>query len=295
VDGQTLDTVHETSPDTSFTTTQAVDVPEAQDSGSLLDASGDSDVAVAEQLAVSPHPEQVDGASSGPFETPDPVVGQNELTASVPPSEEGPFVISPSSSAPAIPDSSVIASSSSSDTSVAAPPTESAAPDEEQPADHTHSPDMPAPNALEESTASSVVECSPTQRDGGDPRATGAEDVQDDSATQPEVSFNGPASSDTSTLVSTPTYIYGEASCRLPAKAESQTTIRMPSANRLSISYAAGTKRLVINAEIVEKLKIHRSDGLVEITLRVEKDEVNELNGIIVGSLTSQYPLRADF
>jgi 20S proteasome subunit alpha 6 len=113
---------------------------------------------------------------------------------------------------------------------------------------------------------------------------------------QPEVNFNGPASSDTSTLVTTPsTYIYGEANCRLPVKAESQTSIRMPSANRLSIFYAAGKKRLVINAEIVEKLKIHRSDGLVEITLRVKKDEVNELNGIIVGTLISQCPLRADF
>jgi len=290
VDGQTLDGVREKSPAASFTTTQAVDVPEAQDSGSLLDTSGGSDVAVAEQLAVSPHPEQVDDPLSGSFEIPGPIVGQNELTASAPPSEEGPFVISPSSSAPAMPDSSVIASSSSSDTSVAAPPTESAAPDEEQPADHTHSPDVPAPNAPEGDAP--VIECSPTQRDRGDPRAAGADDLQDDSATQLEVHFNGPASSDTSTLVSTSSAsVYGEDNRRLPAKAESQSSIRTPSANRLSISYAAGTKRLVINAEIVEKLKIHRSDGRVEITLRVERDEVNELNGIIVGSLTSQSPL----
>ena len=48
-----------------------------------------------------------------------------------------------------------------------------------------------------------------------------------------------------------------------------------PSANRLSISYAARTKCLVINAEIVEKLKIHRS---------------NELNGIIVGTLLHNAP-----
>jgi 20S proteasome subunit alpha 6 len=294
-DGQTLDSVRETSPVTSFTTTQAVDIPEGQDSGSLLDTSGGSDVAVAEQLAVSPHPEQVDGPLSGPFEIPGPTVGQNELTVSAPPSEEGPFVVSPSSSAPAMPDSSVIASSSSSDTSVAAPPTESAAPDEEQPADNTHSPDVPAPNAPEGSTTSSasVIECSPTQRDRGDPRATGVDDIQDDSATQPEVHFNGPASSDTSTLVSTSSAsIYSEASRRLPAKAESQSSICTPSANRLSISYAAGTRRLVINAEIVEKLKIHRSDGRVEITLRIEKDEVNELNGIIVGSFTSQTPCK---
>jgi 20S proteasome subunit alpha 6 len=294
MDGQTLGSVREASPVTSFAATQAVDVSEAQDSGSSLDTSGGSDVAVAEQLAVSPHPEQVDDALSGAFEIPGPIVGQNELTASAPPSEEGPFVISPSSSAPAMPDSSVIASSSSSDTSVAAPPTESAAPDEEQPADHTHSPDVPVPNAPEGSTTSSasVIEGSPSQHDRGDPRATGADDLQDESATQPEVQPIGPTSSDTSTLVSTSTAsIYDEANRPSPAKAEFQSSICTPSANRLSISYAAGTKRLVINAEIVEKLKIHRSDGRVEITLRVEKDQVNELNGIIVGSLTSQPPL----
>lgn len=290
MDGKTLGSVREASPVPSFATTQAVDVPEAQDSGSSpLDTSGGSDVAVAEQLAVSPHPEQVDDALSGVFEIPGPIVGQNELAVSAPPSEEGPFVVSPSSSAPAMPDSSVIASSSSSDTSVAAPPTESAAPDEEQPADHTHSPDVPVPNAPEESTTSSasVTECSPSQHDLDDPRATGADDLQDESATQPEVQLVGPTSEDTSTLVSTSTAsLYDEADRPLPAKAESQSSIRTPSANRLSISYAAGTKRLVINAEIVEKLKIHRSDGRVEITLRVEKDESNELNGIIVGFLT---------
>jgi 20S proteasome subunit alpha 6 len=294
MDGQTLGSVREASPVNSFATTQAVDVPEAQDSGSSLDTSGGSDVAVAEQLAVSPHPEQVDDALSGAFEIPSPIVGQNELAASAPLSEEGPFVVSPSSSAPAIPDSSVIASSSSSDTSVAAPPTESAAPDEEHPADHTHSPDVPVPNAPEGSTTSSasVIECSSSQHDRGDPRGTGADDLQDESATQPEAQLIGPTCSDTSTLVSTSTAsIYDEANRSSPGKADSQSSIRTPSANRLSISYAAGTKRLVINAEIVEKLKIHRSDGRVEITLRVEKDQANELNGIIVGSLTSQPPL----
>jgi hypothetical protein len=94
--------------------------------------------------------------------------------------EEGPLVIYLSSSAPAIPDSSVIASSSSSDTSVAAPPTESAALDEEQPAHGAHSPDVPVPNAPEVSKthSASSVENSFTQRDPGDPRATGAGDFQ---------------------------------------------------------------------------------------------------------------------
>ncbi|KAH8996970.1 hypothetical protein EDB86DRAFT_2803849 [Lactarius hatsudake] len=241
----------------------------------------------AAELTVAPHPEQLDGAPSGPFEVPGSIDAQNELAASAPPSEEG--VISPSSSAPAVPDSSVLASSSSSDTSVAAPPTELAALDEEQPTDHSHSPDVPAPTATEESTTSSasIIERSLTQEDNsfGDPHVTGVEDIQYDPT---QVQFDGPSSSDTSSLeqVSRSTLsTYGEPN-QLSIKAESQRGVRTPSANRLSISYAAGTKRLVINAEIVEKFKVLRSDGRVEISLRVEKDDANELNGIIIESLS---------
>jgi 20S proteasome subunit alpha 6 len=294
MDGQTLDSVGEASPVASYTATQAVDVPEAQDSTELLDMSGSSGAAVSEQLTLASHSEQQDSAVSGPFEIPSPnEAAQNGLATSAPPTEEGPLGVSPSSTAPAVPDSSVIPSSSSSDTSVAAPPTESAAPDEEQPADHAHSPDAPVPIATEESTTSSasIIERSLIQGDPGDPRGQGADDLQDDSATQPEVHFDGPATSDTSTLISGSTAsTYGEPSRRELLKVEPQPSVRIPSANRLSISYAAGTKRLVINAEIVENLKIHRSDGQVEIQLRVEKDDVNGLNGIIVGLLTSQPP-----
>ncbi len=288
MDGQALDNVHETPSVDSLATTQAVGVPETQDPASSLDTSGGSDMAVVTQLTVAPHPEQLEGAPSAPFEVPGSIDAQNELAPSAPPSEEGVFVISPSSSAPAVPDSSVLASSSSSDTSVAAPPTELAALDEEQPTDRSHSPDVPAPAAPEESTTSSasIVERSLTQEDHsfGDPHVTGVEDIQYDSATQ--VQFDGPSSLDTSSLVSRSTpSTYGDPN-QLPIKAEPQRGVRTPSANRLSISYAAGTKRLVINAEIVEKFKILRSDGRVEISLRVEKDDANELNGIIVGSLT---------
>jgi hypothetical protein len=75
-----LDGVCDNYPVASFTTTRAVDVPQAQGLGSLLNTSGGSDVAldvtVAEQLAVSPHLKQVDDALSGPFEIPDPILGQ---------------------------------------------------------------------------------------------------------------------------------------------------------------------------------------------------------------------------
>ena len=287
MDGQALDNVQEAPSVDSLATTQAVGVPETQDPASSLDTSGGSDMAVVTQLTVVPHPEQLDGAPSGPFEVPGSIIdAQNELAASAPQSDEGVSVISPSSSAPAVPDSSVLASSSSSDTSVAAPPTELAALDEEQPTDHSHSPDVPAPAAPEESTTSSAsfVERSLTQEEHSfsDPHGTGVEETQYDLATQ----FDGPSSSETGTLVSRSTASTYDESTQLPIKAEPQRGVRTPSANRLSISYAAGTKRLVINAEIVENFKILRSDGQVEILLRVEKDEANELNGIIVRSLT---------
>ncbi|KAI9433300.1 hypothetical protein H4582DRAFT_1988316 [Lactarius indigo] len=287
MDGQALDNIHEAPSVDSLAATQAVGVPETQDLASSLDTSGGTDMAVVTQSTVAPHPEQLDGAPSGPFEVPVSIDAQNELAASAPPSEEG--VISPSSSAPAVPDSSVLASSSSSDTSVAAPPTELAALDEEQPTDHSHSPDVPAPTAPEESTTSSasIIERSLTQEDNsfGDPHVTGVEDTQYDPT---QVQFDGLSSSDTSTLehVSRLTSsTYGEPN-QLPIKAEPQRGVRTPSANRLSISYAAGTKRLVINAEIVEKFKVLRSDGRVEISLRVEKDDANELNGIIIEGLS---------
>lgn len=286
MDGQALDDAHEASPATSLGTTQAADVADAQDPTASLDTGSGSDMTVVGHQAVAPHPEQVDGALSGPV--PGPVDANDELAASAPPSEEGAFVVSPSSSAPAVPISSVLASSSSSDTSVAAPPTESVAPDEEPPADHAHSPDVPAPTAPDENTASSasLIERSLTQIDSsvGQTRVAGVDDLlQFDPTTQSELHFDGPASSDTSTLISGSTTSTLSEPNRLPMKTESQPVVRTPSANRLSISYAAGTKRLVINAEIVEQLKILRGDGRVEITMRIEKADANELNGILVG------------
>ncbi|KAI0257756.1 hypothetical protein BC834DRAFT_976987 [Gloeopeniophorella convolvens] len=169
MDGRALDNVHET-----------------QDQAALLDLSGDPDATI-----------------------PLPGDAPNELAASAPPVEETAFVISPSSSAPAVPDSSVLtlSSPSSSDTSVAAPPTESAIPDEDQRTDHAHSPDAPMPTAPEGSTTSSasIVERSLTltQEDPpfGDPRPTIMDHLRYDSATQVEVPFDGLASSDTSTLI----------------------------------------------------------------------------------------------
>jgi hypothetical protein len=139
----------------------------------------------------------------------------------------------------------------------------------------------------------SIVKCSLTQEHHpfGDLHVTGVEDTQYDSATQ--VQFDGPSSLDTGTLVSRSTASTYDEPNQSPIKAEPQRGVCTPSANRLSISYAAGIKCLVINAEIMEKFKILRSDGWAEISLQVEKDDANELNGIIVGSLafSSSHPV----
>lgn len=46
---------------------------------------------------------------------------------------------------------------------------------------------------------------------------------------------------------------------------------KAPSANRLSISYASGTRRLLIDADIVEKMTVMRSEGRIEVAMTVER------------------------
>lgn len=57
---------------------------------------------------------------------------------------------------------------------------------------------------------------------------------------------------------------------------------RVPSANRLSISYAAATRRLVIDAEVVEKLKVFRHEARIEVHMNIEKDKSGRFRGILV-------------
>jgi hypothetical protein len=57
---------------------------------------------------------------------------------------------------------------------------------------------------------------------------------------------------------------------------------KTPSPNRLSISYAGGNRRLVINAEVVETLKVYRQDGRIEVFVNVDKAGDDGLQGILV-------------
>lgn len=57
-------------------------------------------------------------------------------------------------------------------------------------------------------------------------------------------------------------------------------------ANRVSISYARNTRRIIIDADSVESLRIFRAEGRIEVTVRaVHADESSQIfKGVIVGS-----------
>jgi 20S proteasome subunit alpha 6 len=91
--------------------------------------------------------------------------------------------------------------------------------------------------------------------------------------------YGEPGSQNTSTSLS------GPAS---PTKVDGKAT-KTPSANRLSISYAAGSRRLVIDAGVVEKLKVFRGNGRIEVVVNIEKDGESELKGILVCHFQSAF------
>ncbi|KAF4602354.1 hypothetical protein EYR40_005559 [Pleurotus pulmonarius] len=111
----------------------------------------------------------------------------------------------------------------------------------------------------------------------------GGESLQD---AQPEHLPEPPASPASNTLSAS---TLGDSSSQSPSKPDPKGT-RTPSANRLSISYAGGNRRLVIDAEIVDKLQLFRQDGRIEVILNVEKDKDSDqsLKGIIVEGLSEK-------
>jgi 20S proteasome subunit alpha 6 len=66
------------------------------------------------------------------------------------------------------------------------------------------------------------------------------------------------------------------------SNATTTTKARVPSANRISISYAGGNRRLVIDAEVVQSMKVLRQAGMIEVVMDVTKFNENELKGILV-------------
>ncbi|KAL1741086.1 hypothetical protein HDZ31DRAFT_46182 [Schizophyllum fasciatum] len=70
-----------------------------------------------------------------------------------------------------------------------------------------------------------------------------------------------------------------------PSLTKTDAPVRTPSANRLSISYAGGTRRLIIDAESVQHLKLYRKEGRMEVLINVEKVD-GDLQGVLVECLT---------
>ena len=89
-----------------------------------------------------------------------------------------------------------------------------------------------------------------------------------------------PASPTSNTLLSTSSgSTYGESSH--PPAVSSSKKSKTPSANRLSISYAAGSRRLVVDAEVVEYLRVYRAEGRIEVYMSLQNDE-ESLKGVLV-------------
>ncbi|KAG1813419.1 hypothetical protein EV424DRAFT_1416982 [Suillus variegatus] len=95
-----------------------------------------------------------------------------------------------------------------------------------------------------------------------------------------------PASPTSNTLLSTSSgSTYGEPS-HPPASTVVSKGGRVPSANRLSISYAAGSRRLVVDAEVVEYLKVYRSEGRIEVHISLDKGSDDGLKGVLIEGLS---------
>jgi len=59
---------------------------------------------------------------------------------------------------------------------------------------------------------------------------------------------------------------------------------KMLSANRLAISYASASRRILIDAKIVDTLRVFRREHRIEIGFNVEKGDETEIKGIIVST-----------
>jgi len=67
-----------------------------------------------------------------------------------------------------------------------------------------------------------------------------------------------------------------------PSSTKTEKGPKTPSANRLSISYARGNRRLVLDAEVVESLKLYRQEGRIDVVIKLAQGGDERLKGILV-------------
>lgn len=89
-----------------------------------------------------------------------------------------------------------------------------------------------------------------------------------------------PASPTSNTAFSGSSASTSTANPDLPVKPVMSST-RVASANRVSIAYAAGSRRLLVDAEVVDKLTVFRAEGRIDIDMTVERAE-GRFKGILV-------------
>lgn len=94
-----------------------------------------------------------------------------------------------------------------------------------------------------------------------------------------------PASPSSNTLLSTSSGSACGDSAQIPTTV-APTQGRVPSANRLSISYAAGTRRLVVDAEVVHYLRVYRAEGRIEVLMTLEKEGDDSIKGVSIEGLS---------
>ncbi|KAH9921476.1 uncharacterized protein BXZ73DRAFT_91760 [Epithele typhae] len=121
-----------------------------------------------------------------------------------------------------------------------------------------------APAAADSTAAPHPLQATETRRDSAyTPTVFDGEHLQDEGfeATQPVDQYSADPAEGTPTTAT----LLGE---------------KVPSANRLSVSYAGATRRLVIDAEAVPNLKVFRTEGRIEVTVSLAVDERGGFKGI---------------
>ncbi|KAJ7688433.1 hypothetical protein B0H17DRAFT_1202981 [Mycena rosella] len=106
----------------------------------------------------------------------------------------------------------------------------------------------------------------------------GGEQTQELEATQVDNSEPPP-----SLTVSAASTTYGDV--YLPVKPETKGP-RVPAANRLSISYEGGNRRIVFDAEVVEAITLFRREARAEVRITLTSDGETGLKGILMETLS---------
>ena len=252
-------------------------------SSSIVELSTDTSTGVAATI----EPNQVNGSPPSP-DTQSPA-------APVPPEASVTTSVSSGQNDPPMPSASVSVSDTIS-VSVAAPHPDLSTHSIEQSADHVGYPDIQVPVSHIGGTSLLAASMVPTlldiqAEDGGGTTLNGDGDYEEHSSlevhsgeievTQLEYSPEPPASPTSNTIQSTSSTSTYRNSSQPLLKSELKGG-KTPSANRLSISYAGGNRRLVVNAEVVDKLKVFRQDGRIEVHMNIDKDSDVSLKGILV-------------